>query len=48
MTGVRHMAERAIWGIHMAHEHGLRPVEQGYVAIGWYEIGNLAVLAPTR
>ena len=42
------MAERAIWGVHMAHEHGLRPIEQGYIAIGWHELGDLALLSPTR
>lgn len=42
------MAERIVWGLHMAHEHGSRPVERGYVAIGWHELGDLATLSPSR
>lgn len=42
------MTERVIWGIHMSRAHGLAPIEQGYVAIGWEELGDLATIAPTR
>jgi restriction system protein len=39
---------KTIWGIHMGREHGLDPVERGYVAIGWSEMGDLATIAPNR
>lgn len=42
------VAEKAIWGIHMRREHGLAPIEQGYVAIGWREMGDLSLLKPVR
>lgn len=42
------MKAKTIWGIHMPKEHGLVPVEEGYVAIGWHEMGNLRDLKPTR
>ena len=42
------MAEETIWGVHMALEHGLRPKEQGYVGIGWTDLGDLSRLNPTR
>lgn len=29
-----------IWGIHMGAHVGDRPVEEGYVAIGWRKLGN--------
>ncbi len=32
----------------MSREHGLIPVEQGYVAIGWDEMGGLSAIKPTR
>ena len=32
----------------MAREHGLAPVEKGYVAIGWHEMGNLSTIPPNR
>lgn len=31
----------AVWGIHMGEHVGARPLEGGYVAIGWPEIGDL-------
>jgi restriction system protein len=46
--GARHMADKAIWGIHMGREHGLAPVSQGYVAIGWPELGDLSAIGRTR
>lgn len=30
-----------VWGIHMGERVGSRPVEQGYVAIGWMALGDL-------
>lgn len=31
----------AVWGIHMGEHVAARPIEQGYVAIGWPEMGDL-------
>jgi restriction system protein len=42
------MIERTIWGIHMRREHGMVPIEHGYVAIGWHLLGNLSQIEPTR
>ncbi len=33
--------EIRVWGIHMGEHVGARPVEQGYVAIGWTALGDL-------
>ena len=30
-----------VWGLHMGEHVGGRPVEEGYVAIGWHELGDL-------
>ncbi len=32
--------EIRVWGIHMGEHVGARPVEQGYVAIGWTALGD--------
>lgn len=40
--------ERPIWGIHMEMHHGMRPVTEGFVAIGWPKVGDLSKLPPTR
>ncbi len=37
-----------LWGIHMGAHHGMRPVEEGFVAIGWPDMGDLSKLAATR
>ena len=37
-----------VWGIHMGAHVGSSPIEKGYVAIGWDDIGDLSKLAPTR
>jgi restriction system protein len=42
------MTDRTIWGIHMRREHGLAPIEKGYVAIGWSHLGNLSLIKPSR
>ncbi|MBZ0163533.1 MAG: restriction endonuclease [Notoacmeibacter sp.] len=31
----------SVWGIHMGEHVGARPVEKGYVAIGWAALGDL-------
>ncbi|RLL64036.1 restriction endonuclease [Paenirhodobacter hankyongi] len=31
----------AVWGIHMGEHVAARPIELGYVAIGWPELGDL-------
>lgn len=33
--------KRSIWGIHMGEHVGTRPIDEGYVAIGWQELGDL-------
>jgi restriction system protein len=33
--------EIRVWGIHMGEHVGARPIEQGYVAIGWTALGDL-------
>lgn len=30
-----------VWGLHMGEHVGTRPIDEGYVAIGWHELGNL-------
>lgn len=35
------MANQKIWGIHMGEHVGTRPIDEGYVAIGWQELGDL-------
>jgi restriction system protein len=42
------MSERVMWGIHMGHAHELRPVKDGYVAIGWKAMGDLSKISPNR
>ena len=42
------MSDQVIWGIHMGREHGLAPVKDGYVAIGWHQVGDLSRIAPNR
>ena len=42
------MSENTIWGIHMRRDHGLAPIEEGYIAIGWREMGDLSLIRPTR
>lgn len=34
------MTDKTIWGIHMRRTHGLAPIEQSYIAIGWREMGD--------
>ena len=42
------MPEAKIWGVHMGRHHGFDPIESGYVAIGWHEVGDLAAIKATR
>ena len=42
------MADKTIWGIHMAREHGSLPIDKGYVAIGWREMGDFSPIKHTR
>jgi restriction system protein len=40
--------DKTIWGIHMPRSLELRPVEAGYVAIGWSGLGNLKSINANR
>lgn len=42
------MANRVIWGLHMGRQHGSRPIDEGYVSIGWSKMGDLSKIAPDR
>jgi len=37
-----------VWGVHMGAHVSDRPIEGGYVAIGWSEMGDLTQIAPDR
>ena len=37
-----------LWGIHMREQVGSRPIEKGYVAIGWPELGDLSAYGGNR
>lgn len=39
---------KTIWGVHMGKHHGTRPIEEGYIAIGWPKMGDLNALANDR
>jgi hypothetical protein len=38
------MVEKTIWGIHMEALHKSRPVDEGFIAIGWDAVGDLSQL----
>jgi predicted Mrr-cat superfamily restriction endonuclease len=40
--------ERPIWGIHMGRDHGSRPIDGSYIAIGWSHVGDLAKISNDR
>lgn len=42
------MSDHNVWGIHMGREHGLAPVKDGYVAIGWANVGDLSAIPARR
>ena len=33
--------EFRVWGLHMGEHVGSKPIDEGYVAIGWQELGDL-------
>jgi len=37
-----------VWGYHTTEEVGTDPVDNGYAAIGWHELGDLTPLPPDR
>ncbi len=37
-----------VWGIHMGRHHGSAPVDEGFIAIGWHEMGDLLKIPPDR
>jgi restriction system protein len=42
------MKKPVVWGLHMRLQHGTAPIDQGYVAIGWPEVGDLTNLPANR
>jgi restriction system protein len=40
--------EQAIWGNHTAIDVGTDPVDMGYAAVGWHEMGDLSAIPPDR
>ncbi len=42
------MINRVIWGVHMSREHGAAPLEGGYIAIGWHELGDMSAIPASR
>ncbi|MBI3760167.1 MAG: restriction endonuclease [Deltaproteobacteria bacterium] len=40
--------EEIIWGIHMGWRHGRKPLDNGFVSIGWSSVGDLGALANNR
>lgn len=36
------MQDVAIWGVHMDRSVGTKPTDEGYVAIGWPQMGDLS------
>jgi restriction system protein len=36
------MTHAKVWGLHMGEHVGAQPIEQGYVAIGWRDMGDLS------
>lgn len=37
-----------IWGLHMGRQHGTKPIDEGYVSIGWPKLGDLRKLPSER
>jgi len=37
-----------LWGIHMGARVGGAPIEEGYVGIGWHELGDLSLISSGR
>ncbi|WP_417255071.1 restriction endonuclease [Celeribacter sp.] len=42
------MSQVTVWGVHMGAHVGERPIDGGYVAIGWDALGDIRKIAPTR
>lgn len=42
------MFDLTVWGVHMGAHVGDRPIEGGYVAIGWPAMGDLTKIPPDR
>lgn len=40
--------DQILWGVHMDASVGTDPVDQGYVAIGWSQLGNLSKIPANR
>ena len=40
--------ERPVWGVHMPRQLGDEPVRDGFIAIGWVEVGDLGKISPSR
>lgn len=37
-----------VWGVHMGAHVGDRPIEEGFVAIGWSELGDIRGIGTGR
>jgi restriction system protein len=48
IKGATMTEERPIWGIHMEMRHGMRPVTEGFIAIGWDAVGDLSKIPANR
>lgn len=42
------MEPKTLWGIHMPREVGMAPIEDGFVGLGWREVGNVLDLPNNR
>ena len=42
------MVNYAVWGVHMGAHVSDRPIEGGYIAIGWPNLGDLSAIETTR
>lgn len=42
------MSDLTVWGVHMGAHVGDRPIERGYVAIGWPAVGDTTQIPPDR
>jgi restriction system protein len=40
--------QTTLWGVHMDASVGTDPIDKGYVAIGWFELGNLQRIPDNR
>lgn len=39
---------KTMWGVHMELHHGMKPVEESFLSIGWDRVGDLSKIQPTR